>query len=66
VKGFRGDAFFKEGLGVTLLPSSPTLRQRLDARAAEMSEIGLTVRQISAVKPAIGVRNHGFRGQKGK
>jgi len=38
MEGFRGDAFFKQALGVTLLPSSPTLRQRLDARAAEMFE----------------------------
>lgn len=38
VEGFRGDAFFKHALGVTLLPSSPTLRQWLDARAAEMFE----------------------------
>jgi hypothetical protein len=38
VEGFRGDAFFKHALGIALLPSSPTLRQRLDARAAEMFE----------------------------
>jgi len=38
VEGFRGHAFFKQALGVTLLPSSPTLRQRLDARASEMFE----------------------------
>ncbi len=38
VEGFRGDAFFKQALGIGLLPSSPTLRQRLDAKASEMFE----------------------------
>ena len=33
VENFRGDAFFKQALGKDLLPSSPTLRQRMDARA---------------------------------
>lgn len=33
VENFRGDAFFKQALGIGLLPSSPTLRQRMDARA---------------------------------
>ena len=36
IENFRGDAFYKQALGIGLLPSSPTLRQRLDARAAEM------------------------------
>jgi hypothetical protein len=36
IENFRGDAFFKQALGIDLRPSSPTLRQRLDARAAEM------------------------------
>ena len=35
IKNFRSDAFFKQALGIALLPSSPTLRQRLDARATE-------------------------------
>ena len=35
-KGYRGDAFFKQALGIDLLASSPTLRQRKDARASEM------------------------------
>ncbi len=38
IEGFRGDAFFKQALGIALLPSSPTLRQRLDARASHMFE----------------------------
>ena len=36
VENFRGDAFFKQALGIGLLPSSPTLRQRMDARASEL------------------------------
>ena len=36
VENFRGDAFFKQALGIGLLPSSPTLRQRMDARAVEL------------------------------
>ena len=36
VENFRGDTFFKQALGIRLLPSSPTLRQRMDARAVEL------------------------------
>lgn len=36
VENFRGDTFFKQALGIGLLPSSPTLRQRMDARASEL------------------------------
>ncbi|NDZ13443.1 IS1380 family transposase [Variovorax sp. WS11] len=36
IENFRGDAFFKQALGIKLLPSSPTLRQRMDARADEL------------------------------
>ena len=35
VENFRGDTFFKQALGIGLLPSSPTLRQRMDARSSE-------------------------------
>ncbi|WP_415840594.1 transposase, partial [Roseateles saccharophilus] len=38
IENFRGDAFFKQALGIGLLPSSPTLRQRLDAKASAMFE----------------------------
>ena len=38
VENFRGDAFFKQALDIGLLPSSPTLRQRMDARAVELFE----------------------------
>jgi len=33
IKNLRGDAFFKQSLGIKSLPSSPTLRQRMDAAA---------------------------------
>ena len=36
IENFRDDSFYKQALGIALLPSSPTLRQRMDARAAEM------------------------------
>jgi Transposase DDE domain group 1 len=36
IENFRGDAFYKQALGIALLPSSPTLRQRMDARAVEL------------------------------
>ena len=38
IENYRGDAFYKQALGIGLLPSAPTLRQRLDARAAELFE----------------------------
>lgn len=39
IENFRGDAFFKQALGIGLLPSSPTLRQRMDARASELFDV---------------------------
>ena len=36
IENFRGEAFYKQALGIGLLPSSPTLRQRMDAKATEM------------------------------
>ena len=38
IENFRGDAFFKQALGIKLLPSSPTLRQRMDARSSDLFE----------------------------
>ena len=57
IEGFRGDKFFKEALGIGLLPSSPTLRQRLDAQAAAMFEHvpGMIERLLSGQKPDYGV-----------
>lgn len=34
IEAFRGDRFFRQALGLVSVPSSPTLRQRLDAKAA--------------------------------
>lgn len=36
IENLRGDKFFKQALGIGLLPSSPTLRQRMDAQAAPL------------------------------
>ena len=36
IENYRGDAFYKQALGITLLPSSPTLRQRMDAQASKL------------------------------
>ena len=36
IENFRGDAFFKQTLGIGLLPYSPTLRRRMDAKAVEL------------------------------
>ena len=38
IENFRGDAFFKQALGIGQLPSSATLRQRMDARASDLFE----------------------------
>ena len=37
IENLRGDKFFKQALGIGLLPSSPTLRQRMDAHAARLA-----------------------------
>ncbi len=38
IENYRGDTFFKQALGIGLLPSSPTLRQRLDGQAQALFE----------------------------
>jgi hypothetical protein len=38
VEAFRGDKFYKQSLGIALLPSSVRLRQRLDAQASALFE----------------------------
>lgn len=37
IENLRGDKFFKQALGIGLLPSSPTLRQRMDGHAAPLA-----------------------------
>jgi hypothetical protein len=57
IENFRGDAFFKQALGIKLLPSSPTLRQRMDARAAELFDFAspLIETLLATVRPDYGV-----------
>ena len=57
IENFRGDAFYKHSLGIGLLPSSPTLRQRLDARAAEMFDFIAPLNEalLSSQHPDYGV-----------
>ena len=49
IERYRGDKFFKEALGIMLLPTSPTLRQRFDAQGAAMFELvpGMIERLLS-------------------
>jgi len=39
VEAFRGDAFFSRALGIGTVPSSPTLRQRMDTHSADWFEL---------------------------
>ena len=57
IENFRGDAFYKRALGIGLLPSSPTLRQRLDARAADLFDFvpELIERLLVAARPQLGL-----------
>jgi hypothetical protein len=57
IENFRGDAFYKQALGIGLLPSSPTLRQRMDARAAEMFDFMAPMIEtlLSGQRPDYGV-----------
>jgi Transposase DDE domain group 1 len=41
IENHRGDKFYKHALGIELLPSSPTLRQRMDAQAGALSPLVL-------------------------
>ena len=38
IQNFRSDTFFKQALDIGLLASSPSLRQRMDSRAARLFE----------------------------
>ena len=57
IENFRGDAFFKQALGIGLLPSSPTLRQRMDAKAAELFDFVPSMIQtlLAGQRPDYGV-----------
>ena len=41
IENYRGDKFYKHAMGITLLPSSPTLRQRMDAQAHTLAPLAL-------------------------
>lgn len=57
MENFRGDTFFKQSLGIGLLPSSVTLRQRLDTRAADLFDFvpPLIETLLSSARPDYGV-----------
>ena len=57
IENFRGDTFFKRSLGIELLPSSATLRQRMDARATELFDFlaPLIETMLSSARPDYGV-----------
>ena len=57
IENFRGDTFFKQSLGIGLLPSSATLRQRMDSGAVQLVEHvpALIETLLGAVRPDLGV-----------
>ena len=57
IENFRGDTFYKQALGIGLLPSSPTLRQRMDARASEMFDFAAPMIEtlLAGQRPDYGV-----------
>ncbi len=57
IENFRGDTFYKQALGIGLLPSSPTLRQRMDARACELFDFAAPMIEtlLSGQRPDYGV-----------
>jgi hypothetical protein len=57
IENFRGDTFFKQSLGIELLPSRVTLRQRLDAQAADLFDFAgpLIETLLSSARPDYGV-----------
>lgn len=57
IENLRGDKFFKQSLGIGLLPSSPTLRQRMDSQAGTLAEHvpGMIERLLTHHAPDYGV-----------
>jgi len=55
IEPFRHDRFFKEALGITKVPSSVWMRQRLDAKGAELRELTdeLTLRLLERTQAPI-------------
>ena len=46
IENFRSDAFFKRALGLGGVPSSPTLRQRLDAHASSWFDLAAQMNRL--------------------
>ena len=46
IESFRENAFFKRALGLSVVPSSPTLRQRMDTHAASWFDLAPQVNQL--------------------
>lgn len=59
IEPFRTDRFFKEALGLSKVPSSAWMRQRLDAKAAEVRELTdeLSVRLLERTQAPISAHN---------
>lgn len=57
IENLRGDKFFKQALGIGLLPSSPTLRQRMDAHAQALAghAVSMIERLLAQHTPDYGV-----------
>jgi hypothetical protein len=57
IENHRQDKFYKHALGISLLPSSPTLRQRMDAHAEILSQQALPMIEtlLKARAPQYGV-----------
>ncbi|WP_232229911.1 transposase [Polaromonas glacialis] len=45
IESFRGNAFFMRALGLQAVPSSPTLRQRLNTQASDWFELAAQINQ---------------------
>ena len=57
IENFRGDTFYKQSLGIELLPSSATLRQRMDAHATDLFDFLAPMIEtlLSCARPDYGV-----------
>lgn len=45
IEGFRGDAFFQRALGLAAVPSSPTLRQRMNTHACSWFDLASAINE---------------------
>ena len=56
IENFRGDAFYKQALGIGLLLSSPPLRQRMHTRVAELFDFIALLKRCAVEQLASGLR----------